>query len=116
MSQLSPRDSAAPTLPHRHDLAPNFTAPPDKMPPRALQLEIVVGGHCPVCQANLPMIDALRRELPHVDIRVIDVDAPGSHPPKNVIAIPSFLLNGYLVATGNPNLDELKSFIRTLSN
>jgi protein-disulfide isomerase len=115
-SRLFGRTSAEQPLPHLHDNAPNFTAPIQKLPSRALQLDIVVGGRCPICQASMPTLEALRHEIPNVNVRVIDMDAPGASKPKNIIAIPTFLLNGYIVATGNPNLDELKEFIRSLNS
>lgn len=102
-------------LPHLHDSPPNFTAPSAALEPRAVQLDIVTGNRCPICQSFLPAIEALRQDLPNVTINVIDIDAPGVTPPRNVIAIPTFLINGYVVATGNPAVDELKKFIRSLN-
>jgi protein-disulfide isomerase len=109
------RSEETPAVPHVHDNAPTFIAPTPKLPPRELRLDIVVGTRCPICRENLKNIDSLRRELPDVRVRVIDMDAPDGEKPKNVIAIPTFLLNGYVVATGNPNVAELKKFIRSLS-
>lgn len=102
-------------LPHLHNSAPNLTLPPAPLPARELQLDIYIGGRCPICQASLDMLNALRGELPNVTVRIIDLDAPDAKTPANVIAIPTVLLNGYIVATGNPKMDELKTFIRSLS-
>jgi predicted thioredoxin/glutaredoxin len=111
------RSKSTPTaIPHLHDNVPNFTRPSAKLEPRALELEIFVGGRCPICQANRGNIEQLRRDLPSVNIRVIDLDEPGTTRPRNLIAIPSFFLNGHLVATGNPEVSELKRFIVSLSN
>lgn len=103
------------TLPHLHDNAPVFDAPRGKVEPRGLQLDIIVGARCPICQENLKSLDDLRRLLPNVNIQVVDIDAPGATVPKNVIAIPTFILNGYVVATGNPNVQELKQFVDSLA-
>lgn len=103
------------TLPHLHENAPNFDAPRTKLEPRALQLDIIVGRRCPICQENLKSLDDLRRLLPNVRIQVVDIDAPGATVPNNVIAIPTFILNGYIVATGNPNVQELKQFVDSLA-
>jgi hypothetical protein len=102
-------------LPHLHDAPPNFTPPSHTIEARSVQLDIVTGNRCPICQSFKPAIEALRKDLPNVTINVIDIDAPGVTPPRNVIAIPSFLINGYVVATGNPAVDELKAFIRSLN-
>lgn len=103
------------TLPHLHTNAPNFDAPRTRIEPRGLQLDIIVGRRCPICQENLKTLDDMRRLLPNVNIQVIDIDAPGAAVPKNVIAIPTFLLNGYVVATGNANVQELKQFVDSLA-
>lgn len=104
-----------PGLPHLHASAPNFTPPSVPLPARELRLDIVVGGRCPICQASLDTLNALRGELPNVNVQIIDIDAPGIKTPSNIIAIPTILLNGYIVATGNPKLEELKTFIHSLS-
>lgn len=102
-------------LPHLHDSKPGFTAPPSPLPARDLQLDIFVGGRCPICQSALAGLQNLRRELPNVHINVIDLDAPNTPKPDNIIAIPSFVINGYLIATGNLKVDELKKFIGSLN-
>lgn len=101
-------------LPHLHDAPRNFTPPPS-VEPRMLQLEIVTGNRCPICKSYLPTLEALRTDLPNVNVRIIDIDEPGTQVPRNVIAIPTILLNGYIVATGNPEYEELKAFIRSLN-
>ncbi len=116
ITELFRSKSTPPAIPHLHDNVPNFTRPAAPLAPRALQLEIFVGGRCPICQANKGQIEQLRRDLPGVTIRVIDLDEPGTVKPRNLIAIPSFFLNGHLVATGNPEVSELKKFIASLSN
>lgn len=102
-------------LPHLHNIAPNFTPPATSLPASNLQLDIYMGGRCPICQASLGKIDLLRQALPNVTIRVFDIDAPDTVKPRNVIALPSIFLNGHLVATGNPQEEELVKFIRSLS-
>ena len=105
---------AASLLPHLHNLAPNFTPPATALPPKNLQLDIYMGGRCPICSASLDKIESLRQALPNVTIRVFDIDAPDTVRPANVIALPSIFLNGHLVATGNPQEEELVKFIRSL--
>jgi predicted thioredoxin/glutaredoxin len=115
INRLLGRSTPVTSLPHQHDKSPNFKAPTAKFEPRALQLDIIVGARCPICQENLKSLEELRRLLPNVQIQVVDIDAPGARVPKNVIAIPTFLLNGSVVATGNANVQELKQFVDSLA-
>ncbi len=115
LAELFRGKNAMTGLPHLHDKEPNFTPPSLKIPARELQLDIVVGSRCPICKQSQSMVDTLRRELPNVTLRVIDMDAPDTKKPANVIAIPSFLLNGHLVATGYVEIGELKKFIQSLN-
>lgn len=101
-------------LPHLHGAPRNFTPPSGNIEPRTMQLDIVTGNRCPICQSFLPTLEGLRTELPNVNVRIIDIDAPGATIPPNVIAIPTIMLNGYIVATGNPGYEELIAFIRSL--
>ena len=102
-------------VPHLHSIAPNFTPPATSLPAKHLQLDIYMGSRCPICAASLEKIEMLRQALPNVTVRVFDIDAPETVKPANVIALPSIFLNGHLVATGNPQEEELVKFIRSLS-
>ena len=112
---FGPKDDSK-NLPHLHNNTPNFTPPLARPKPGAIQLDIVTGSRCPICQASLPLVEQFRADMPGVVIRVIDIDVPGTVVPPNIVAIPTFLINGYIVATGNPDVDELKQFIATLTN
>ena len=50
------QSQAASLLPHLHNLAPNFTPPATALPPKNLQLDIYMGGRCPICSASLDKI------------------------------------------------------------
>jgi hypothetical protein len=116
IADLAQPQSAPNTLPHRHDAPRNFIPPSAPLEPRTLQLDIVTGNRCAICQSFLPTLEGLRTELPNVNVTIIDIDAPGTVVPPNVIAIPTILLNGHIVATGNPAYEDLKQFIRSLAN
>src|ERR1700687_855738 len=97
-STLFPRKTAENTLPHLHTNAPNFTLPTTQLKRGPVQLDIVTGGRCPICAASRPLLEQLKRDLPEVNIRVIDIDVPGTQIPRNIVAIPTFIVNGYVVA------------------
>ncbi len=115
LAELFRRNKTTAPLPHLHNTPAHFTRPTTPLEARTLQLDIVTGNRCPICQSFLPTIEALRSDFPHVTVNVIDIDAPGTKTPRNVIAIPTFLINDYVVATGNVALEELKRFIRSLN-
>lgn len=102
-------------LPHLHNNLPNFTLPSIKLSARAIQLDIYVGRRCPICQAAQSTVQQLQNDLPNVKINVIDLDVPNTPRPDIIIAIPSFVINGHLVAAGNPDWDQLKRFINSLN-
>lgn len=81
---------------------------------QALALEIVIANHCRQCRESVRVGDALQREFPSLDVRVIDLDAPEAIKPEVVFAVPSFLLNGRVVSLGNPEVAELSGTIRAL--
>ncbi len=102
-------------LPHIHDNAPNFQAPRAAAKPRALQLDIIIAKHCPPCVKQVENLGDLQRLLPELAVQVIDLDVPGVVVPRNIIAVPAFLLNGHIVATGNLDLQEFKQFVDSLA-
>lgn len=115
ISELFRGRAAYTSLPHLHDNTPNFKSPTVGISPRDVRLDIYVGRRCPICQAAGTIIEQMRRDMPNVRINVIDLDAPNTPRPDAVVALPSFMINGHLVATGNPELEELKRFIQSLN-
>lgn len=77
-----------------------------------MRLEVYVSDHCFNCHEALG-IAAEARQIPDLEVRVINLDrAPGPVPSK-VVAVPTYLLDGQTVSLGNP---ERAAFLRTLAS
>lgn len=77
----------------------------------SMRLDIYVTDHCENCQEALRLA-ALVGEEPGVEVRVINLDTTTEPIPARVVATPTYLLDGRLVAFGNPRADELLHLLR----
>lgn len=76
-------------------------------------LQIVVANHCAQCRDAIQLAKQLRQEFLRLDVRVLDLDVPGTIKPDAVFAVPSYLLNGRIVWLGNPEPAELYAMLQT---
>ena len=73
-------------------------------------LRIYVAPGCAGCRTALNLAEAVRRARPHHPVEVIDLaDQPDEPLPPGVIGTPTYLLDGEVIALGNPELAELLS-------
>ena len=77
---------------------------------RQMRLEIVVASHCRTCrQARWVAMD-LQQRLPNLAVEMIELD--GRQPvPTQVVATPTYLLDGAVTALGNPKREDLERAI-----
>jgi hypothetical protein len=80
--------------------------------PVARRLEVYVAAHCLGCAEARRLAAAAARRFPGLEVRTIDVDAAarsGNPPtlPEGVVAVPTYLLDGAVVALGNPEPEQL---------
>jgi hypothetical protein len=78
----------------------------------ARRLEVYVAAHCLSCVEAHRLAAAAARRFPGLDVRTIDVDAAarrsaGQVLPESVVAVPTYLLDGRVVALGNPDPEQL---------
>lgn len=67
-------------------------------------LEIYVAGGCIGCETARRIVSDLRaRSLPGLDVRLIDLHAPGAVRHPAVFAVPTYLLDGRVISLGNPD-------------
>jgi predicted thioredoxin/glutaredoxin len=85
-----------------------------KMNREPLVLEVVIAKHCQQCRESLRVVEALEKEFPTLDVRVVDLDTPDAVKPDAVFAVPSFVLNGRVVSLGNPKAQEISEMIRDI--
>jgi ABC-type amino acid transport substrate-binding protein len=80
--------------------------------PAVRRLEVYVAAHCLSCVEARRLAAAAARRFPSLDVRTIDVEAatPAGTPtplPERVVAVPTYLLDGAVIALGNPDPEQL---------
>ncbi len=66
-------------------------------------LRVFVSGRCPFTEHAALVIGSVQRQLPFVIVEVVDVDATLEPLPDVVFSVPTYMLNGRVVALGNPD-------------
>ena len=85
---------------------------PAEEPARRPELALYVGEDCASCRMALDVAERVRREFPHVAVRVVDLSVSSADPPEGVFAVPTFLLDGEVVSLGTPSWERLKPLLR----
>lgn len=101
--QHAPRAAALCEYPIRSSLVSKEVAL--SLPIRAgqpMHLEIYVSSQCGNCDEAL-LIAEQALGIAGLDVVVIDIDAPDCSIPSNVVAVPTYMLNGRVVSMGNPS-------------
>lgn len=76
--------------------------PPHAAPPAHHTLEVVVAPHCFGCARAHALAAEAGARFPALEVRVLDLDRPGVQAPPGIVAIPTYLLDGRVLFTGNP--------------
>ena len=74
-----------------------------------MRLDIVVAPGCDEARA---VARAVQEQLPALRVSVIGLDERRP-PPERVVATPTYLLDGRVIALGNPGVDELARAIES---
>ncbi len=77
--------------------------------PAEFDLAIYVAEHCFTCEYAYEVADAIRRDFPHVALRLVDIAAPEAEVPEVVFATPTYLLNGRVWSLGNPSNERIRT-------
>ena len=75
-----------------------------------MRLSIYVSNHCANCDEAFRIAD-LAREIPGLQVDLINLDSTTAPVPASVFAVPTYLLDGIVVSFGNPRREE---FVRGL--
>jgi len=75
-------------------------------------LDVVVKPGCPTCDEARRLVRCIADRFPELSVRVIELDG-SAPPPEPVVATPTYLLDGRVIALGNPDVDELARAIRS---
>lgn len=68
-----------------------------------IAIDIYVAQHCGTCAYTYEVAAEIRRQFPHVQIRMVDMENPTEAIPEVVFATPTYLLNGRVWSLGNPS-------------
>ena len=80
--------------------------------PAARTLEVYVGRHCLNCADALRLAEEAAARFPHLVVRLIDLEREATPPPEGVVAVPTYVFDGRVVALGNPDPEELFARLR----
>lgn len=75
-----------------------------------MRLDIYVADHCENCQEALRLAE-LAQTTQGVEVRVINVETTTEIVPTRVVATPMYLLDGHVVAMGNPYSADLSRML-----
>lgn len=67
-----------------------------------MHLEIYVSCHCSNCDEALA-IASEARDIPGIEVNVINLDNVNDSPPPGIVAVPTYRLDGRIVSLGNPD-------------
>lgn len=66
-------------------------------------LEIFLMPHCVGSEMARHLAERVRTRVPaHIDVRLVDLSAPGVVRPLTVFAVPTYVLDGGVLSLGNP--------------
>lgn len=79
-------------------------------------LEVYVDKHCFGCDEALKLATEISQSLPHLQVKVRNLDEITEDDLPEIIATPSYFLNGRRLFLGNPRLGELVAKIALFSS
>ncbi len=74
-------------------------------------LKIYVRMHCSGCEQARATASHITTVYPHVDVEIVDMDNPDVTIPNSVFATPTYVLDNRIVSLGNPNLDDVATWL-----
>ncbi len=78
-------------------------------------LEVYVAKHCFGCDEALKLAVEINQSLPHLQVKVRNLEEMAEDDLPEIIATPSYFLNGRRLFLGNPRLEELVAKIALFS-
>ncbi len=79
-------------------------------------LEVYVANHCFGCGEALKLATEISQSLPHLQVKVRNLEEMAENDLPEVIATPSYFFNGRRLFLGNPRLEELVAKIALFSS
>lgn len=75
-------------------------------------LKIYTMAHCPTCEETRKTAASIRERCPELEVELIDLEESDATVPLAVFSVPTYMLDGVVIALGNPYLDQLEAAIR----
>jgi alkyl hydroperoxide reductase subunit AhpF len=79
-------------------------------------LDIYVARHCFGCDEAVRLAKEIGLSMPRLKVDVRNLEEMTESELPDIIATPSYFLNGHRIFLGNPRLDELVAKITSMSN
>ena len=80
-----------------------------------IAIDIYVAQHCSNCAYAYEVAAEIRRQFPHVQVRIIDLENTTEIIPEAVFATPTYLLNGRVWSLGNPSSAKVQETLTLMS-
>jgi hypothetical protein len=80
------------------------------------QLQIFVDGACPICVEARRLAKIAQEKLPRLEVALIDITVDEQPIPKQVFAVPAYVLNGKTLWLGNPDELEFIQHLKTVTH
>jgi alkyl hydroperoxide reductase subunit AhpF len=71
-----------------------------------VRLEVYISQSCWNCAESERLAAEMARHFPQIGIELIDIATPRR--PRNIFAVPTFVLDGCIISLGNPYRDDLR--------
>lgn len=78
-----------------------------------MRLEIYIGAHCFNCDEAMAIAEAAQT-IAGLDVSIVDVDDPASDPSMRIVAVPTYVLDGHIIALGNPERQSFLSHLQSI--
>jgi len=70
-------------------------------------LDVYVTQHCFGCTEAMRLARVAARRFPSISIRVVDLQREPDARPENLVAVPTYILDGQIIWLGNPRQVDL---------
>jgi hypothetical protein len=71
------------------------------------RLDVYVSRDCVGCAEALRLAEVAARRFPAIAVRVVDLEREPEARPDNLVAVPTYMLDGRIVWLGNPHPADL---------
>ncbi len=78
------------------------------------QLDVYVAEHCFGCEEARRLAAAIASRFALLSVRVVDLEHEPDERPESLVAVPSYVLDGRVIALGNPRQSDLFASLERL--